>query len=347
MNDSTTYKGRLMGAVAALTTAGPWRGFAERMVCLVGHRFPNSKVVVSLCRHVGSRLIEREGQRFARVITFDSGGKMLCSGTPLVALNCAMYYFLGTITNQDEDERPLARLLSRMVKKGNVFFDIGANVGFYSFFVGPLCGTAGSVHAFEANPLLIDHLRRSADLNKNQANIIVNAVAIGSEGGKTLELYDPEKIGGSSLYQLEWLDTGKSVTVPMTTIDDYVRENRVAQIDVVKIDIEGAELDAFRGMQETFASRPPAIILCELALLLGSGNKPGGRLVPHSRGGYAMEVMDFLGARGYEARFIRETDGLIADVIERQMMAHLTQNLINVAFVRPELKVARPELFCQ
>lgn len=346
MDERRTLKGRFVALVARVAASGPWRRMAERLTCAVGHRFPGSRSVVSFCRHFGGRMLAREGARFARVVTFDSGGQMLCSGNDPVAANCAMYYFLGTITNQDEDERPLARLLARVIREGDTFLDIGANVGFYSLFAGPLCGPSGAVHAFEANPLLIQHLKRSADFNRPRANIVVNPVAIGSEGHKTLQLYDPERIGGSSLYQLEWLDTGNSVTVPLTTIDDYVRENRMTRVDVVKIDIEGAELDAFRGMQETLRTCPPAIILCELVLLLGRGNIPGSRLASRTRGGYAIEVMDFLAARGYEARAIREPDGLIAEVMRPGAMEHLAQNLINVAFVRPDLKRARPELFC-
>jgi FkbM family methyltransferase len=346
MDERRTMKGQIMASVAALAAFAPWRRLAERLTCAVGHRFPDSRLVVSFCRHFGDQLLKREGKQFTRVVTFASGGRMICSGEDRVAANCAMYYFLGTITNQDEDERPLALLLTRAMRNGDTFLDIGANVGFYSFFVGPLCGSTGAVHAFEANPLLIQHLKRSADFNRPVANIVINQVAVGSESNKTLQLYDPDRIGGSSLYQLEWLNTGQSVTVPLTTIDDYVGRNGVTRIDVVKIDIEGAELDAFRGMEQTFTTCPPAIILCELVLLLGRGNAPGSRLASNTRGGYAIEVMDFLAARGYEARAIRAADGLIADVLQPATMEHLAQNLINVAFVRPELKTARPELFC-
>jgi len=347
MVDRRSFRGAFMDLVAAIAATGPWKGLAERLVRAVGHAFPNSWVVVSVCRHFGRQLFKREGTQFERVVTFDSGGQMLCCGTGRVAEASVMYYFLGTITNQDEDERPLAQLLTRAVRTGDTFLDIGANVGFYSFFVGPLCGLSGAVHAFEANPLLIQHLQRSAALNKTRANIVVNPVAVGRESNKTLQLFDPDRIGGSSLYQLDWLDTARSVTVPLTTIDDYVRKNRLERIDVVKIDIEGAELDAFRGMQDTFTLCPPSVILCELALLLGAGNDPGSSLGSRERGGYAMEVMHFLAARGYQARSIRAEDGLIADVIEPETMGRLTQNLINVAFVRNELKAQRPELFCR
>jgi FkbM family methyltransferase len=256
-----------------------------------------------------------------------------------------MYYFLGTITNQDEDERPLAWLMRRAIRKGDVFLDIGANVGFYSFFVGPLCGTTGAVHAFEANPLLIPHLRRSAALNKHHANIVINAVAVGKDSNSFLKLYDPEHIGNSSIYDLEWLDTSKSVRVPSTTVDLYVRENSINRVDVVKIDIEGAELDAFRGMEETFRSSAPWLIVCELALAISLRNAPTRSDQHTSRCRYAVEVVQFLCQRGYEARHINQTDGLISDRVDVSTLQRLSQNLINVAFVRPDLQSRRPDLF--
>jgi FkbM family methyltransferase len=346
MNESMTIKGRFVWLAARVAMAGPWRTPIERVACIIGHRFPTSRTVISFCRHFGGLLLQREGERFERVVVFDSGGKMSCGGEKTLGPTCAMYYFLGTITNQDEDERPLAKLLSLAVRRGDTLFDIGANVGFYSFFLGPLCGTSGAVHAFEANPLLIPHLRRSAELNKPEANIVINAVAVGKEANKTMKLYDPERIGGSSLYKLDWLDSKSSVTVPLTTIDEYRRANQINRVDVVKIDIEGAELDAFKGMEETFKSCPPALIVCELALLIAPGDRQTGDATTGAKGGYAMEIIEFLRAKGYEARYIRDSDGLVAGLVERRSLERLSQNLINTAFVRPNLAKVRPELFC-
>lgn len=346
MNQPMTFKGGVMRFLAQIAAAGPWRPAVERLTCSIGHRFPTSRTVLSFCRHFGAVLIEREGAQFERVVTFSSGGQMPCAGNGRLASICAMYYFVGTITNQDEDERPVVRLIARAVNSGDTFFDIGANVGFYSSFVGPLCGKSGAVHSFEANPLLIQHLRRSADLNKGKANIIVNEVAVGSDSNKTLQLYDPERIGGSSLYKLQWLNAASSVTVPLTTIDEYRRANNIKRLDVVKIDIEGAELDAFRGMEQTFAECPPWLILCELALLIPSDAElqPGANVSSH--GGHPRDIINLLCSKGYEARYIREHDGRLGAIVESDALERLSQNLINVAFVRSEASRTRPDLFC-
>lgn len=346
MTEPRTYKGRLVELLAVTGAAGPWRSIVERVACRVGHSFPSNRGVVSFCRHFGTVMVQREGRAFSRIVTFDSGGKMACSGNDQPALTCVMHYFLGTITSQDEDERPLLKMLSRAVRPGDTFFDIGANVGFYSFYFGPVCGPSGAVHAFEANPLLIEHLRRSAALNNATSNIVVNAVAVGKEANTTLQLYDPDRIGGSSLYPLAWLDAAQSVTVPLTTIDEYRRTKAINRLDVVKIDIEGSELDAFRGMKETFDSCPPWLIVCELALLIQPRTHTSGALASEgTRGTYAVEIIDFLQSKGYESRHIRSEDGLIAGLVDRDAIRRLSQNLINIAFVSKELKAARPELF--
>lgn len=287
--------------------------------------------------------MEREGSRFERVATFESGGKMPWNGDGLAAPLCAIFYFVGTIAAQGgEDERFITKLLPRALTAGDVFFDIGANVGFYSCFAGPLCGKSGAIHAFEANPYLIPHLRRAAELNAATSNLIVNPVAVGKETNQTLELFDPEWIGSSSLFKQAWLNTSSKVSVPVTTIDEYRRSHAIDRIDVVKIDIEGGEMDALRGMQETFDVCPPDLIICELASLVVSSDDERGHRAPNA---HALQIMDFLTSRGYEPRSISETDGVLAGRVERVEVEQMTQKAINIAFARPRLKQIKPHLF--
>jgi len=335
-----------MRLAALIASAGPWRTIVEKASVAIAHRFPTSKTVLSFCRHFATVVVEREGDRFERVAVFESGGKMLCSGKDNVGLYCATFYFVGGITGQHDDERAVVRLLHRAIRNGDVFFDIGANIGFYSFFMGPLCGVSGAVHAFEANPILIPHLRRSVELNKKHANITVNEVAIGKEAGKTLELYDPDRIGGSSLFKLVWLNTARTVTVPVTTIDAYTQTNKINRIDVIKIDIEGAELDAFLGMDQSFKVCPPWLIVCELASLVGSE----GHSVPSASSGssetHPLRIAKYLSGKGYEPRYISEKDGRLAGLVDSRSLDPLPQAVMNVAFVRPNLRETRPDLFC-
>jgi hypothetical protein len=108
----------------------------------------------------------------------------------------------------------------------------------------------------------------------------------------------------------------------------------------VKIDIEGAELDAFRGMEETFERCPPGLIVCELIPPLIKRTEAGG-----SQPGNPVQIIEFLSARGYEPRYVNEVDGRVAGRVERGDMERMSQDVINIAFVRPAFREARPELF--
>jgi FkbM family methyltransferase len=340
-----TAKGKIARMAARVAVAGPWRRLVEKMVFVVGHRFPTNPSVLKWCRHFASALIASEGERFERVAVFESGGRMHCGADGLASPFAAIFYFVGTIAAQGgEDERFITKLLPRIVVRGDVFVDIGANVGFYSCFVAPLCGQSGSVHAFEANPYLIPHLRRSAELNRVDTEIVVNAVAVGNTTNATLTLFDPEWIGSSSVFRQAWLNNSSAVTVPVTTIDEYRRAKKLDRVDVVKLDIEGGELDALRGMQETFASCPPRFIICELAREVVSTDDP---FVAAQSTSYPLQIVEFLEARGYEPHYISEHDGRLAGRVQHSALESMTQKAITVGFVRPSLRREKPELFAE
>ena len=280
--------------------------------------------------------MSREGSSFERIVTFASGGQMRCGADGQIGLYYLMHYFLGTITGQLEDERPIVKLLDRVLRPGDVFFDVGTNLGFYSSYVAPLCGKSGAVHAFEANPSLIPPLQRSLALNSARTQIHLNAVAVGKQSNTVLRLYDPARIGNSSFYAHGWLDQNNWVDVPVITLDDYVLKQRVERIDVMKIDIEGAEMDAFYGMTQTFSKCPPNVILCELMPSAVSARADGAAR--------PSEIASFLQSRDYSMCEIREEDGRLRlpalEVADVERATHI----VNVAFVRKAFLSQRPDL---
>jgi FkbM family methyltransferase len=230
-----------------------------------------------------------------------------------------------------------------------VFFDLGASFGFYSFYVAPLCGPGGAIHAFEANPVLIPHLKRSVDLNRSFTTIHLNSVAVGNASERLLPLYGLDRIGCSSLYPHNWLDQQPHTHVPVITIDDYVRREGIDRIDVMKVDIEGAELDAFQGMARTFRLCPPRVIICELLLTppatsnVNDGSETGHRA--HSSA-EPRAIAALLAANGYE--LCRITDDGYLQNASLPVWGETTQPekpVENVAFALPELHALRPDLF--
>jgi hypothetical protein len=99
-------------------------------------------------------------------------------------------------------------------------------------------------------------------------------------------------------------------------------------------------------MTETFAVCPPKLILCELALLI----KPARNgFQPHAprpaRGGYALQIIEFLHAKGYQPRYVDREDGRVGAIVKPEAIVGLKQNLINVAFVHDSLNQSRPDMF--
>lgn len=341
-----SLKGQTVDVLSNMAAAGPWRAAFEKALVSLSHRRPSSKTLVSVCRHFGSKLIDREGTGFSRVAVFDTGGMMLCGGDSSLARLSLLYYFVGTINGQHEDEQGVAHLFKRVVETGDVFFDLGANFGFYSCYVLPMCGKSGAVHSFEPNIALIPHLRRLSELNACHGRIHVNPVAVGRETGAVLPLYGSDRIGCSSLYRHAWLSHESPINVPVISVDSYIREKGIDRVDVVKIDVEGAELDALEGMQETLCVRPPRLIVCELTLMnaYDTVRAPDRGPVRASSAADPRLVSDFLAARGYQLYRIAD-DGRLGRWPFPDMVVHDEFKLVNVAFVRPALKDLRPELF--
>jgi FkbM family methyltransferase len=336
---------KIMSFVAGGAASAPWGQSAERLAVRLGHMLPASRIVRSFCLHFGFHLLRR-GEMVERVAALTSGGKMLLRLYP----GTIQYYFLGTMCHSVEI--PVERLLKIALREGDVFFDIGANVGFYTFFAAPLCGASGRVHAFEANPALRENLLRSIALNANPERISINSSAVGATHGGEIILYLPpgntpdNPSGIPSTIPHEWLDSGLKVSVPLISVDGYMSEHKIARLDVVKIDIEGGEMNAFGGMLETFRNTPPALVICEL--MAASLSFTEGEYVKRASTAPApAEIVEFMRAQGYQPWHIRPRDGKLdhvatADEIEGAVSA---TNVENVCFARPELRQTRPELY--
>jgi FkbM family methyltransferase len=158
-------------------------------------------------------------------------------------------------------EPSVQEALRRHVFAGAVVFDVGANVGFFSLLAARLAGPAGRVEAFEPHPAAAAGLRRNVALN-GADTVHVNEVAVGARSGSA-ELMSVRERSWSHLADRGWHpETDDIIDVLVVTIDDLVAGGMRAP-DVVKIDVEGSELDVLQGMRETIATCAP-VIICEL-----------------------------------------------------------------------------------
>jgi FkbM family methyltransferase len=149
-------------------------------------------------------------------------------------------------------ERPLQRLLCAHVKEGDVFYDVGANVGFFSLLASVRVGSRGRVVAFEPLPRNVELLHRHLAMNA-VTNVTVIAKAVADTAGTAMF----ESTGSPSMGALS--STG--IPVEITTLDDVVASGTVPPPTVIKMDIEGAESRALAGARVTLATHRPLIFL--------------------------------------------------------------------------------------
>ncbi len=152
-------------------------------------------------------------------------------------------------------------LLTKLIKKGNIAFDIGANFGWYSCHFAQLVGETGKVHIFEPTNA-IEGLKKNLILNQFEARCILNQVALAEkEGVETL--FIPQKLGTAfaSFHEHSYGNGDSKISVPVKKLDDYVIANKIEKIDFIKIDVEGAEYLVLKGAKNVLKNYSPVIMM--------------------------------------------------------------------------------------
>jgi FkbM family methyltransferase len=133
------------------------------------------------------------------------------------------------------------------VRPGSTVLDVGANVGAYTLLFAQWVGPAGRVTAFEPAPASIAGLRRQLELNGLTGRVeVVQAAVAGTVGMASFEC---DGASGANALATGVSHT-RTITVSTTTIDEFCTA-RGLHPDVIKIDVEGAELDVLRGARRT------------------------------------------------------------------------------------------------
>lgn len=159
-------------------------------------------------------------------------------------------------------ELPVQLALADHLSPGDVFYDVGANVGFFAVLAARLVGVNGLVVAVEPVPRTAARARRNSGLNGFTNVRVLERAACDSNG--TGQLVLARHIGGAALETVAPpIDATSTIAVALTTIDAVLADPGILPPTVVKIDVEGAELAVLKGMTETIARHRPTII-CEI-----------------------------------------------------------------------------------
>lgn len=162
-------------------------------------------------------------------------------------------YFLN-----EYEEREI-RFVERYLKPGAVFVDLGANIGLFSLVASRVVGTGGKIYAFEPGRDSYAAFIRHIKLNKAE-NIIAEPMAVAStEGVLSLHTNDEEQNkGGASAYLPTF---SKTETVPTTSLDSYFAQKNITSVALIKMDIEGGEYLAQKGMKGVLERYKPHLLI--------------------------------------------------------------------------------------
>lgn len=152
-------------------------------------------------------------------------------------------------------EKGTIQLLHRFLQPGQTYLDIGANIGLMSSIASGIVGNKGKVLAVEANPKTVEILQHNLALNAC-TNVSIFPFALGDAPGKAT-LYENWNVnrGGASLLAQ---DNEEGIEVAVDTIDNVFKNDA---IHLVKIDVEGFELEVLNGGIEVLKTQRPVLII--------------------------------------------------------------------------------------
>lgn len=186
-------------------------------------------------------------------------------------------------------ERCTTLLVAGALRPGDIAFDIGAHVGYYTALFRLAVGAAGTVYAFEPMPATWRRLWRNMLFNRFN-NVTPLPLALADRSGTATFHLHPGNEGESSLVRAEG---GESCVVRLATLDELFVGALLQRPRVMKLDAEGVEMQILRGGQAFFEHHAPDLVICEInapVLALGGSSE--------------MEIREFFARRDYRCAVI-------------------------------------------
>jgi FkbM family methyltransferase len=221
----------------------------SRLLCnsILNHPFKGSDRI----RNLISRILipSAEGPT---VISFKEKFNIIVDPTKDKGLESSLYYH-GTY------EEGTLFIIAQCLGVGDIFIDVGANIGLMSLFASTKVGDTGKIYAFEPEPDIFQILMQNIDLNNFQ-NIELHMKALGSktESGRISLAFEDIR-GSATLSKSDSDSHGKDIE--MIPLDVFINKNRIRIVKMIKVDVEGWELEVLKGGTNLLCS-DNAPILC-------------------------------------------------------------------------------------
>ena len=258
--------------------------YSRRTIRLIGL----TKALRGVLGPIGERLIWR--------LASGPDQKFMVQGHRMILASGDDRPTVGMVT--DVYEEGTTRLFQRLVKPGMLVMDIGAHVGYYTLLAARRVGPAGKVYAFEPDPDNHATLSKNIELN-GYRNVVVVKTAVTDRVGYTQLYLTAMESGRHSIYHHGQPERG-NVPVETTTVDSMLEEMEWPHVDLIKIDVEGAEAAVLDGMTQLLGRSANLNLILEFMPPL-----------LHSAGVAPRQFLDKLTSVGLKVYFIDEAAGLV------------------------------------
>jgi FkbM family methyltransferase len=288
VNDLRTIPSKFVQSLLGTEVLLP---FLQRL----GFAYPSNQLVQALCWHAGLGVKEKSDVRHVHTQEHF---------TACVDLSD---YAFRTIYFHGAYEPETTAILKCLAAPGQIWWDIGANIGWFTLLLSRLVGDAGSVEAFEPNPFTASLLDRAISVN-GVSNVRMNRLALGEQRGQAT-LFVPSKPGSTegghgrpALIRHSDLHSLSEVSVRVDTIDSLVASRSIPYPFGIKIDVEGFEGAIIAGAQRLFKEAPPMVVLSEV------NHREDCLLKPHQ---LVSAIVNF-GYRAFHVENLEEYDPVIS-----------------------------------
>ena len=250
----------------------------------------------------------------------DVNGIFVLNGQRMVLANSDRYPPIDMAMG--EFEKQTVKIIEDTLRSGMTMIDIGAHVGYFSLLGASLVGDEGKIYAFEPEPqnysLLADNIERNG-----YKNVVAESKAVSEISGEAQLFISGLDNGSHSIYQNEKRKTTDYVPVQTVNLDDYLGTMGCHHIDLIKIDVEGAEIDVIKGMVGVLSREDAPTLIIEFCpfLLEAAGKQP-------------VDLINLIREMGFSIQYVEETTGKapLGNDIEIQLIETLLkhQTYVNI-----------------
>jgi FkbM family methyltransferase len=208
------------------------------------------------------------------------------------------------------------------LKQGMTVFDVGANIGELSLLFSRFVGVKGAVHAFEASSTTFQKLKTLIELAMRYQVVLNHKAVADKKETLILNVYEEEYSGWNSLANRPLENYGinvkpvKKEEIEAITIDEYCQEQKISQIDLLKIDVEGAEFQVLLGAKGMLKAKKILCIVFEFGTTtFDMGNDPD-------------EIEEYLDHLGYKIENIVKGNPIFpgrSDIYKAKFSVHIAK----------------------